>query len=228
MPKSKRDRPIFTSKTTKKSNKAELIESVQETVETSNYTYVFEVENFRNNLMQPVRKHWRGSKFIFGKNTVIQLALGKTQHEEIRPKMAQVSQLVTGGRGLFCTGVAPEEVKNYFENFQVPEFARAGFVATEDFRLQAGPLDTNRYPFSMKETLRVLGLPVKLDKGVVVLEVDHTVCEKGDCLTPEQARLLKFWEVRQAVFRFNIVAYWHNDEIFIFPSKEEMMVEEQI
>ena len=47
-------------------------------------------------------------------------------------------------------------------------------------------------------------LPVKLNKGVIELENEHVVCEKGDQLSPEQARALKLFDVKLAEFRVQL------------------------
>lgn len=44
------------------------------------------------------------------------------------------------------------------------------------------------FSHAIEPHLRSLGLPTKLHKGVINLYKEHTVCEKGKTLTPEQAR----------------------------------------
>merc|ERR1719419_809349 len=89
--------------------------------------------------MSDVRKKWSGSTFIFGKNKVMQIALGKGAHDEIRQNMHQLTKHLVNGRGLLFTPSGPEEVINFFEKYAQPEYARAGFVATEDFTIPKGP-----------------------------------------------------------------------------------------
>ncbi len=43
-----------------------------------------------------------------------------------------------------------------------------------------------------------------MKKGVVHLDVAHQICQKGDKLTPEQARLLKLFEHMQAEFKIKV------------------------
>lgn len=50
----------------------------------------------------------------------------------------------------------------------------------------------------MFDHLAKLGLPIKLDKGVIVLLQDTTVCEPGDTLSVEAAQLLKLFGVQSA------------------------------
>jgi len=68
------------------------------------------------------------------------------------------------------------------------DYARAGFVATETVELPAGPLP--QFAHSIEPHLRKLGLPTRLNKGVIELDRNHTVCKKGATLTPEQAKIL--------------------------------------
>lgn len=60
--------------------------------------------------------------------------------------------------------------------------------------LKAGELQGVSH--TMTEPLRKLGLPVDLQKGLVVLTRDHDVVKEGDVMTSEQARLL----VRRGIF----------------------------
>ena len=47
-------------------------------------------------------------------------------------------------------------------------------------------------------------MPTKLERGIVTLYSDYTVCEKGQTLTPEQAKILKLVLNPIAKFRINI------------------------
>ena len=42
----------------------------------------------------------------------------------------------------------------------------------------------------MEPQLRKLGLPTTLNRGVITLSQEYTVCTKGSYLTPEQAQIL--------------------------------------
>lgn len=52
--------------------------------------------------------------------------------------------------------------------------------------LSVGPMED--FSHAIEPHLRGLGLPTKLEKGVVALYKEHTVCVEGKTLTPEQAR----------------------------------------
>ena len=74
------------------------------------------------------------------------------------------------------------------EEYGEDDYARSGFVAQETIILPAGPLED--FAHSIEPHLRVLGMPTSLQKGVVTLLQDYTVCLKGQTLSPEQAKIL--------------------------------------
>lgn len=76
----------------------------------------------------------------------------------------------------------------FFSKYSEPDYARTGNIATEDVSILAGPL--TQFQHTMEPELRKLGLHTSLKKGIVTLDVDYTICKKGDKLKPEQARLL--------------------------------------
>lgn len=47
-------------------------------------------------------------------------------------------------------------------------------------------------------------MPTKLERGIVTLYNDYTVCEKGQTLTPEQAKILKLLGRQLATFKVNV------------------------
>jgi mRNA turnover protein 4 len=49
-----------------------------------------------------------------------------------------------------------------------------------------------------------------LVNGVVTLSRDHTVCQKGDKLSPEQAQILKLFYIQQAEFKLEVLGFWHD------------------
>jgi mRNA turnover protein 4 len=74
------------------------------------------------------------------------------------------------------------------DEYTEDDYARSGFVTPVTIELAAGPL--LNFPHSIEAHLRQLGMPTSLQKGVVTLLKDYTVCEKGQTLTPEQASIL--------------------------------------
>ena len=62
--------------------------------------------------------------------------------------------------------------------------------------------------------MRQLGLPTKLERGVITLTKDFVVCKEGDTLKPEQARILKLLGHQMAEFKIHVTAVWSNDGTF--------------
>lgn len=77
----------------------------------------------------------------------------------------------------------------WFKNYSEPEFPRAGTRAAYTVTLNEGPLP-DTFIHSMEPSLRQLGLPTSLQRGVIQVIKNHTICKEGTILTPEQSRLL--------------------------------------
>ncbi|XP_053307896.1 mRNA turnover protein 4 homolog [Spea bombifrons] len=208
MPKSKRDKKVSLTKTTKKGLqvKQTLIEELRKCVDTYKYLFVLSVENMRNNKLKDVRNAWKHSRLFFGKNKVMTVALGKGPCDEYKDNLHKLSKCLKGEVGILFTNRTEKEVQEWFDEFKEVDFCRAGNKATYSVVFDAGPLE--QFPHSMEPQLRQLGLPTALKKGVVTLLSDHEVCKEGDVLTPEQARLLKLFGYQMAEFKVAIKAMW--------------------
>ena len=73
----------------------------------------------------------------------------------------------------------------------------------------------------MEVHLRSLGLPTMLVNGVVTLSRDHTVCQKEDKLSPEQAQILKLFYIQQAELKLEILGFWHENEYTVLKEKAD-------
>ncbi|XP_043857491.1 mRNA turnover protein 4 homolog [Dromiciops gliroides] len=208
MPKSKRDKKVSLTKTTKKGLelKQKLIEELRKCVDMYKYLFIFSVENMRNSKLKDIRSAWKHSRIFFGKKKVMMVALGRGAAEEYKDNLHQVSKKLRGEVGLLFTDRTKKEVNEWFSKYTEMDYARAGNKATFTVSLDAGPLD--QFPHSMEPQLRQLGLPTALKKGVVTLTSDYQVCNEGDVLTPEQARVLKLFGVEMAEFKVTIKYLW--------------------
>jgi len=214
MPKSKRDRKVTLTKTSKKGGlefKQGLVQRIRESVDTYSNLYVFSVDNMRNNHFKAVREAWknenRRATFFMCKNRVMALALGREEEEEYNDNLHKVSKLLRGpNRGLMLTNEEQKVVEEFFEEFEEPDFLRTGGTALEDVDIPEGAL--KQFGHAMEPQLRALGLPTELKKGVIHLMKDYRVCKQGEKLTAQQAQILKLFEYRHASFKIDIVAAW--------------------
>ena len=88
----------------------DLVEEIQKCVDDYAYIYVFSVENMRNSKLKDVRQDWRHSRFFFGKNKVMVLALGKSADDEYLDGLHSVSSHLHGETGLLFTNKHKKEV----------------------------------------------------------------------------------------------------------------------
>ncbi|EOX97390.1 hypothetical protein QUC31_015717 [Theobroma cacao] len=217
MPKSKRNKIVSLSKTKKKGreHKESIVNAIREAAESYNSIYVFSFENMRNLKLKEFREQLKStSRFFLGSNKVMQVALGRSASDEIRPGLYKVSKLLRGDAGLFLTNMPRDEVESLFNKFEETDFARTGSIATEKVELLEGPLD--QFTHEMEPFLRKQGLPVRLNKGVVELVSDFVVCEEGKPLSPESARLLRLLGSKMATFRLNLICRWSPEDFELY------------
>lgn len=211
MPRSKRNRQVSLTRTKKKGleHKRDLIQEVRDAFEKYDKVFVYSVSNMRNSKLKDVRQEWKDSRFYFGKNKVMSVALGRFIDEDHRENLHKVSERLRGQCGLFFTNAPKEKVLQWFDDFSDPDYARAGFRATERVFLDQGPLP--QFQHSLEPHLRRLGLPTSLQKGVVTLVKDHEVCKEGEVLKPEQASILKLLGIKMATFKITMEFLWNSD-----------------
>jgi mRNA turnover protein 4 len=169
---------------------------------------VFAFDNMRTARFKDVRSAWSDSRFFLGKNRVMQKALGESSDDAYRAGLDRLAAELVGNVGLLFTNHTPEEVTTFFEEFAEVDYARSGFIPAASVVVPAGRLED--MPHTMHETLVKLGMPVRLERGVIVLPTDHTIAEAGKPITPEQGRLLKHFGHALAVFKLHLVAHWHD------------------
>ncbi|KAL6180523.1 hypothetical protein ACLB2K_047185 [Fragaria x ananassa] len=217
MPKSKRDRPVTLSKTKRKGreHKGAVVNTIKQAAEDYNSVYVFSFENMRNLKFKEFRDQLKStSRFFLGSNKVMQIALGRSESDEIKSGLHKVSEVLHGNAGLCFTNLPKEEVERLFNEYEEYDFARTGSIATEKVELQEGPLEM--FSHEMEPFLRKQGMPVRLNKGVVELVADYVVCEQGKPLSPESARILRSLGSKTATFRLHLICRWSPGEFELY------------
>lgn len=211
MPKSKRAQKISLTQTRRKGLelKQKVIEEIRECVDQYARIFTFSVENMRNSKLKGLRNEWKHSRFFFGKNKVMAIALGHGEEDEYKEKISMISRQLVGQTGLLFTNQTKDEVLQWFSKYQDPDFARSGNKAKQTVSVQKGPLV--EFSHAMEPQLRQLGLPTTLQRGIITLSRDYKVCERGETLTPEQARILKLFGHMMADFKITVNGMWSNN-----------------
>ncbi|KAJ7134736.1 ribosomal protein L10-domain-containing protein [Mycena epipterygia] len=217
MPKSKRSKLVSLTKVAKKTKeqKGAMIKDLQENSEKWKYCWLFQVGAMRNTHLKTVRKLWKDTaRIFFGRSAVMAKALGTTPEEEHRLGIHKLAKQIQGQVGVLFTDTEPNEVLEWFADFQQPDFARAGNIASRTVILPAGPVLRHHsdppepFPHNEEPQLRKLGLSTSMNKGVPTLHTPHKLCEKGKPLTGEQAQLLKLIGEKMVVFRVALISRW--------------------
>ena len=151
-----------------------------------------------------------------GKNAVMAKALGTSTEEEGKQNLHLLSQRLVGNVGLLLSNEAPEKVLSFFEAFAEVDYARAANIATETIAFPAGPVMRGEAPFphTLESQARGLGFPCILKNGVVMLNGDFVLCEEGQQLSSEQARLLKLFDIKMAAFKIIVTCYYHDGQVY--------------
>jgi mRNA turnover protein 4 len=152
------------------------------------------------------------SRFVMGSTRLLQVALGRGEADEYRPGYSRLTPMLKGQAGLMFTRLEKEDAKALLASFEHDDFARAGSRSTVDFSLPAGPLNNPSTGEPLAHTLEPLlrkhGLPTRLNKGVIELLADHVVARRGQTLDPNQAAVLRLFEVKSAACRLVPIACW--------------------
>lgn len=113
MAKSKRNKIVNLTKVGKKvvsGKKLTLVENIEKHLKDYKYVYVFSFKNMTTVPMQELRNYWNTSKFVIGKNKVLQVALGRSEDEEPRPNTHKLSKFLKASSGLFFSNEIPDIV----------------------------------------------------------------------------------------------------------------------
>ena len=148
---------------------------------------------------------------------MLQVALGRSEADEHRPGLSQLSSRLRSDTGLVFTNLTRAELDSQLESAQAAHFARAGCVAQESVTLEAGPLVTRgglAFPHPAEPQLRATGVPCRLRGGVVELLCEHTLCEEGAVLSSGQCTALKLLGLQMATFSMALDSVWGSDGAF--------------
>lgn len=229
--------------------KGNLIEQIRGSLETFSTVYVFAIENMRTELLQAARSELKGrARFFIGKNRVMAKALGTTLENEEREGIHALSSKLSGEVGLLfvrekeCKGytlneeegeslISEEELSSYLESLEQGDYARPGSLATETVSVPAGPLLTSDgipVPSNLEGQVRQCGLPVTLIRGVVVVPEgpERVICNEGDKLSADQARLLKLLNYQMVTFRIRLLARYRDGIVSDLETDEEKSEED--
>lgn len=210
MPKSKRAKVVSLTKVRKKdkSLKDNHIEEIREASGKYKTGLLINVENERNQFMKEVRRKLHPGRLFYGKNKLMQHALGMTPATECQDKIHKLARHISGHAAILFTDSPLAKIQEYFEEYRPSEFARSGAIATETVVLPAGPDALANQPHSIEAHLRSIGLPTQLQNGKVVLLGRHTVCKEGKAITSDQAQVLKLIDKKLASFQMTVLAKW--------------------
>lgn len=227
-----------------------MIEQIRGSLETFSTVYVFAVENMRTELLQAARAELKGrARFFIGKNRVMAKALGTTLENEQREGIYALSSKLSGEVGLLFVRekeskgytlnaedgeslISEEELISYLETLEQGDFARPGSLATESVTVPAGPLMTSDglpVPSNLEGQVRQCGLPVTLIRGVVVVPEgpERVICNEGDKLTADQARLLKLLNHQMVTFRIRLLTRYRDGIVSNLEAETEEESEEE-
>lgn len=205
-----------TEKRSTRDHKAAVIQNVRTAVDEHESIYVFSYENMRSTKFKNIRMHFRDesdkTRIFLGKNKLLQIALGRTPEEEYADNLRHMAKLIEGGSvGLLFTNQSNDAVESFFHSLKEPDFARAGSVSSREAFVSNDML--THFPSSMTETFRKLGLPVDIQKGVIVLRdgvTEHRICKAGETLSAEKCKLLVHFGLHLADFQVTLIARWSN------------------
>jgi len=151
------------------------------------------------------------------------VALGNSPETECAENLHRLTRYMAGAVGLLFTSRDPDAVMSYFDNFRPLDFSRAGTLSTRSFTIpnglvysRAGEIpasDDEPVSHTIEPGLRKLGVPTRLVKGKVMLELTdgaegYVVCKEGQVLDSKQTTLLKMFGVATAEFRVDMKARW--------------------
>ncbi|KAI2469024.1 ribosomal protein L10 [Annulohypoxylon bovei var. microspora] len=249
MPKSKRSKVVYMTQVNKKTreDKDRLFENIRKCIPEYQHCFVFSVDNMRNTYLKGVRQELTDSRLFFGKTKLMARALGHSPEDSYADNIFRLTPFLRGTVGLIFTNRTPAQLLAFLDTLSQDkvDFARAGAAAPRGFVIPCGTVyaTAGEVPaehdvplgHTLEPELRRLGVPVRMDKGRVVLDEGpdgpsadggYVVCREGDILDSRQTRLLKLFGVCLSEFKIKVVAYWSAATTQVTPVDADAMDEE--
>lgn len=91
-------------------HKQKIVEEIRNSLSKYEHIFLFTVDNMRNTKLKDLRNEWKDSRFFFGKNKVMAVALGRTKSDEVEDQLNLVSIVLS----LFLLIIVINVVAPYF------------------------------------------------------------------------------------------------------------------
>ena len=170
---------------------------------------VFYLEGVPANQIQVIRKELRGEAVIkVEKQAVIERAI-----ENHRKELEKLLPFMEGKPvGIILTDLDPFKLYGKIRKIKTKAPAKPGMVAPNDILVPAGETELPAGP-ALSE-LKAAGLPVKIDKGKIVVEKDTVIAKKGDVITPEIASALAKLDIKPIELTLKIAAIYEDGIVY--------------
>lgn len=211
MPKSKRAKVVSLTNVSKKGKerKIEMVDKIRGLVDKFRFCHIIQFSNIETPMMQALREALKPGRFVATKNTLIQIALGKSVEASHDDNIYKLANLCEGNSACLLTDDDAKTVQQKWQEYLHPTYAVAGDIATETVQLESGFDALASFPHSMEPELRKCGLPTKLVDARIQLMGDFVVCQQGEPLTANAAKLLRHLNMKQAQFTLSLRGTWN-------------------
>jgi mRNA turnover protein 4 len=88
----------------------------------------------------------------------------------------------------------------------------AGQNATESVVIPKGVGSFDRLANTAEPYLRGLGLPTRVHEGKIEMLADFVVCQQGEAVNVEKAKILRLLNLEQGEMRIELKAVWHSGQ----------------
>lgn len=159
------------------------IECVCDVLSERLFVYVFKYENMWNGMFKEM---WVVMEvmmmFFVGLNKVLRVALGRDAESEASEGAVMFGVCVKGDCGVMFINLFWEDVESVFERFVVKDYVRIGVLVRETVTVEAGSVYGSSGAF-MEYIFELMlcknGMLMKLNCGVIELEVNYMFCKEG-------------------------------------------------